>query len=184
MVHHRNQILTHNIYHGFDLDGNGVKDDILIPANFVEPPIATGNTTEMQDLENGMTKLVDKATAEGVDSLELRSMMYPAASACYAYEPTASNLVDKFKKHNWFLPTTGHLTHLLYYQKLAISNGDKNIFDTPIFTALDVYPYTSQEYSATFFPSLYFPNSQYSTAITKNSSQQQWRFIIRPICAF
>lgn len=29
---------------------------------------------------------------------------YPAASFCYAYEPKADNLAEKFKAHHWFLP--------------------------------------------------------------------------------
>ena len=184
IIHHRNLLLTNNIYHGWDVDGNGANDDILIPANFVEPPMATGNTTEMQDLVNAMARLVDKATIEGVNIYQLESMMFPAASACYAYEPQAEGLVDKFKKHNWFLPAPGHLSHIIYYQNLALSNDDKNIFDVAIFKSLAGYSYTSNEYNASFSPSWDAGDNKGSTAISKHVSTNQWQYSIRPICAF
>lgn len=44
------------------------------------------------------------------------ALYYPAASVCFAYEPVGvTNLDDKFKKYNWFLPSSGELARLLYY---------------------------------------------------------------------
>lgn len=43
------------------------------------------------------------------------TLYFPAASLCFAYEPNSSNLIDKFKKYNWFLPTAGELTRAMYY---------------------------------------------------------------------
>jgi hypothetical protein len=44
---------------------------------------------------------------------------YPAASVCYAYEPTTlaegEALNAKFFRHNWFLPTEGILARICYY---------------------------------------------------------------------
>lgn len=40
------------------------------------------------------------------------------ASLCYSYEPkvkVGEKLADKYKKHNWFLPSSGMLTRLGYY---------------------------------------------------------------------
>lgn len=42
-------------------------------------------------------------------------MYYPAASYCFAYEPNAANLDDRFKKYNWFLPASGDLMRIQYY---------------------------------------------------------------------
>ena len=69
-------------------------------------PEASGKTTELQDLNNCIT-----IYKEGNQHL----LYYPAASACYAYEPKVDNLDDKFKKHTWWLPTTGEILRLLYY---------------------------------------------------------------------
>ena len=44
------------------------------------------------------------------------TLYFPAASLCFAYEPVGvTNLADKFKKYNWFLPTSGELIRILYY---------------------------------------------------------------------
>ena len=69
-------------------------------------PEASGKTTELQDLNNCIT-----IYKEGNQHL----LYYPAASACYAYEPKVDNLDDRFKKHTWWLPTTGEILRLLYY---------------------------------------------------------------------
>lgn len=42
-------------------------------------------------------------------------LYYPAASCCFAYEPNAAGLLDKFKVHNWFLPSSGELLRMCYY---------------------------------------------------------------------
>lgn len=48
----------------------------------------------------------------------------PAASACFAYEPSGvSNLDDRFKKHKWFLPASGDLMRILYYVYQSYNGG-------------------------------------------------------------
>lgn len=46
-------------------------------------------------------------------------LYYPAHSACYAYEPknlkSSEFLNEKFKKHNWFLPSLGVLARLKWW---------------------------------------------------------------------
>lgn len=46
-------------------------------------------------------------------------LYYPAHSACYAYEPknlkSSEILNEKFKKHNWFLPSLGVLARLKWW---------------------------------------------------------------------
>jgi hypothetical protein len=53
---------------------------------------------------------------------------YPVISACYAYEPTSllkvgEILLDRFKKHNWFVPTAGHMCRLVYYM-IVLPNSE------------------------------------------------------------
>ena len=59
------------------------------------------------------------APGETVNSSKWSQLLYPAASACYAYEPTnlmdGEVLADKFKAHNWALPTDGILARMFWY---------------------------------------------------------------------
>lgn len=63
---------------------------------------------------------------------------YPLFSAVYAYEPllTMQNLTlaDKFKAHNWFIPSAGEALRLLYYVKMYCSHMyETNKYDDDIF---------------------------------------------------
>ena len=65
---------------------------------------------------------------------------YPAASCCYAYEPTnlmnGEKLNDKFKTHNWFLPSSGELVHIWYYLHTKMDANRTN--SLPSFNYYDV----------------------------------------------
>lgn len=60
-----------------------------------EIPAAAGGLSEMERLKMLMNMHSDNS---GI------AYYYPAASFCYAYEPKADNLAEKFKAHHWFLP--------------------------------------------------------------------------------
>lgn len=93
--------------------------------------------TELDSLANLIVNIRNWAK-DNVDSTNYNKwsqIYYPAASACYAYQPTilksGEQLADKFKSHNWFLPTNGHLARLYwYYRQGAASNA--NIFKKAI----------------------------------------------------
>lgn len=38
-----------------------------------------------------------------------------SASVCYAYEPNVEGLLDKFKAHNWYLPSFAEGARMMYY---------------------------------------------------------------------
>ena len=50
---------------------------------------------------------------------------YPVFSMVYAYEPVLTiknlTLADKFKAHNWFIPSAGEALRLLYYVNTYIT---------------------------------------------------------------
>ena len=56
---------------------------------------------------------------ETVNFSKWSQLLYPAASACYAYEPAnlmdGEVLADKFKAHNWALPADGILARMFWY---------------------------------------------------------------------
>lgn len=63
---------------------------------------------------------------------------YPLFSMTYAYEPVLSTgnltLADKFKAHNWFVPSAGEALRLLYYiKKYCWNEYDKTKYSDNIF---------------------------------------------------
>jgi hypothetical protein len=106
------------------------------PDNFIRP-YSDGNKNELSRLGTFMTN-ADSAEYEGRspsyvtgnNKSTLGSLLYyPAASACFAYEPNASNLDDKFKKYNWFLPAAGDMVRILYY---CYQSYGKGVNDEPV----------------------------------------------------
>ena len=78
-------------------------------------------TTEIQSLRD-LGGIADYADVGGRISANTPNgktngshLYYPAASIAFAYKPTASGLLDKFKEHNWFLPASGELIRMCYY---------------------------------------------------------------------
>lgn len=96
-------------------------------------PQATGNTTELGDLFNGMTlirDIVKDIQGSDTNTAKWSQIFFPAASACYAYEPNVRSgevLSPKLKRHNWFLPGTGTLARMNYWQHQGDSSDD-NVF--------------------------------------------------------
>jgi hypothetical protein len=63
--------------------------------------------------------------------------MYPAASLAYAYEPGGEGnipgLIDKFKKRNWFIPSSGEVVRISYYMRQYFAK-DSAFDDAKAFT--------------------------------------------------
>ena len=84
------------------------------------------------NIEDEKTVLTDLLSTYGAGSSDVLDYLlyYPAVSYCYAYEPVASNLDNRFKKHNWWLPSAGEMARILYY--LSKKEGDIAIFNKSI----------------------------------------------------
>lgn len=117
VIQHRNSIINH-------VQGSGEGINGLYPP--LDFPVAASGRTELQHLGSLITAVREwaKSTDEGapgetVNSNKWSQLLYPAASACYAYEPTnlmdGEVLADKFKAHNWALPTDGILARMFWY---------------------------------------------------------------------
>lgn len=89
-------------------------------------PYTTNDYNELEILSRLMDK-ADFAEIEGrlpsIGRTNGSHLYYPAASTCFAYEPIASNLNDKFKKYNWFLPASGDVVRMLYYAYQSYKDG-------------------------------------------------------------
>jgi hypothetical protein len=116
VIAHRNNIIIH-CYNGNTING------MSIP---MYPVSASEGDSEIGLLAQCMTDLRNWAKGTGPGQLgdtqygnKWSQLYYPAASACYAYEPKVTKsgevLDAKFRKHNWFLPTEGLLGRLFWY---------------------------------------------------------------------
>jgi hypothetical protein len=118
VIQHRNSIISH------------VQNNPVTGINSLCPPLdyptAASGRTELQHLGILITAVREwaKGTGNGapgetVNYNKWSQLLFPAASACYAYEPT--NLMEgevlnpKFKAHNWALPTNGILARLFWH---------------------------------------------------------------------
>ena len=106
---HRNNILKSG------LSGVGLKGE----TSYFHVP---SGENEFEDLVSCITEIRKwAASPEGLNDAKngkWSQIYFPAASACYAYEPSVGKdeiLSDKFKKHNWFLPSSGLNIRLNYY---------------------------------------------------------------------
>lgn len=86
------------------------------PSDFtLSVPTATASTTETEAL----TELI--AEIKRIKGNNYSTYYYPAASYCYAYEPTVllpgEALSPKLKAHKWFLPSLGELARIYWLQQ-------------------------------------------------------------------
>ena len=138
LIEHRNRILTNGVV--VNINGNGDPEKL----GPYQPPRAginpqTGEPfTELQnlcDLIRAIRSDVASFYGEAASppTSKWSQILYPAASAAYAYEPEHQGfeLDDRFKAHNWFMPAPGLMARIYWYQ----SKGDtheKNIFKDAI----------------------------------------------------
>lgn len=129
------------------------------------------------------------------------ALYYPAASVCFAYEPTGvTNLADKFKKYNWFLPASGELARLLYYiyqsqgtdtptnseynnsYKEAAANAFDNVIKEKLLLRSDFIGstfYSSTESGGDQAVSIQVSNGKCNTSMKSTSSNK-----VIPVCSF
>ena len=131
IIEQRNKLLD-NLY---KVNNPGSSNEEII----FERPSDFGNTTEY----NYLTTLLNKAdewlyedwTNQSIASISGtngNAIYYPAASYCFAYQPNVPNLSDKFKKYNWFLPSSGELARILYYIYQSLDrNNNGTALQTP-----------------------------------------------------
>lgn len=150
-------------------------------------PAATDKETEQAILAQFMSDVV--ANNGGLSKYQ--QFYYPAVSKCYAYQPTVKvgeKLADKFKAHNWYLPSVGELCRLYWHSKKggAYENDNKigNIFQTAIdesvfsdFTAS--WYWSSSEGSQFYSWGVYFSNGIFVSYFSKYGSS-----VVRAVAAF
>ena len=93
------------------------RDNIM---QFYPNLVITGTSGRTSEYKNLFTDILNAQSEKIGDwNVNADTYMYPAASLVYAYEPggegNIAGLVDKFKKRNWFIPTSGDLARISYY---------------------------------------------------------------------
>ena len=154
VIAHRNNIINH-CYNGNTING------MSIP---MHPVSASEGDSEIGLLAQCMTDLRNWAKGTGPGQLgdtqygnKWSQLYYPAASACYAYEPKVTKsgevLDAKFRKHNWFLPTEGLLGRLFWYlyryENSKLTTRDDSPFNEAIRKGKFVIIYASNTWSVT-----------------------------------
>ena len=115
-------------------------------------PAANENETETQCL----TRLINAIIAEAGNKNNYRQYYYPAASYCYAYQPTIKpyeTLNDKFKAHKWFLPSGGELARMIFYWLRNDSTGNSKY---------DAFKAAKAASKISFSSSSYWSSTEYS----------------------
>lgn len=121
-----------------------------------------------------ITQLENIKEKEGVIN---QCYYYPAASYCYAYEPDLSDLNNKFKKHNWYLPTFGELTRIWYCDT---SKKFDNAISNNIYTKLSSQTWSSTEHNVDqVWPFILSGSYIFTTGLTKVSTAA-----VRPVARF
>ena len=144
IIRHRNRIL------------NGVTSDV--GSHVPTVPVANANQTEREVLTNLIADIVAKK------GNKYRQFYYPAASYCYAYQPTyalqpGEVLADKFKAHNWWLPTLGELG-MVYWQQVKGGIFAAAASNSRYSNLTADWHWTSTEYNASFACNLHGGNGQ------------------------
>lgn len=161
------------------------RDTILRDSNVnLKVPEATDGKSEVTVLKELMRQI---STDRGGN---YKQFYYPAASECYAYQPTVKKgevLLDKFKAHHWWLPSEGELARMYYYH----SHG----YDITKEDAKAIFAEVSNMGILTQFPNDSFWSSTehssigswylgFSEGIIGASNSKHKSIIVRSVCAF
>ena len=84
--------------------------------------VITGTVGKTSEYSNLFTDFTNAENIQiGEWNVGASTYMYPAASLAYAYEPSGEGNIEglnsKFKKRNWFIPTSGECVRISYYMR-------------------------------------------------------------------
>jgi hypothetical protein len=185
LIAHRDNIINH-CYNGNPIN------NMNIP---LYPIKESDGMSEMDVLISRMSEIREWAKGTGQGQLgdtqygdKWSQIYYPAASACYAYEPLVEygeQLHNRFKKHNWFLPASGLLSRIVWY--LMKQDGSNQIKeDSPFYPAI-LKGFFTQQLIPSYSSSGYGEGTAWLCYIASRQLQgasNYAAFGIRPVCSF
>lgn len=165
IIAHRNQVL----------DAAGLS----IPAAQFKDGVRT--KSEMENLYELISKIIEN----NGNAAKYQQYYWPAASYCYAYEPTVADgeeLAPKFKAHNWYLPAIGELVRQYWYYRQGLAS-DLNIFANAINNAVMAnytasYRWSSSEHNQTNAWGVNFSLGNFGY------NNKYGSHVVRAVCAF
>ena len=178
IIEHRNKILS----------GSPIAEGMTRPI-YQEKliPEAGSGFSEMDSLAELLDDIAEWAYNELKDEYpnKWKQLYYPAASMAYAYEPKVTLkqgevLADRFKAHNWFLPSNGMLARIFWYQKLSSVNIFEKVTTKGVFKAYPSSNYwSSAENLVTSAWYVYFYNGS-----TGGNNKYNTNLIVGAVAAF
>ena len=190
----RNKILNSNIWTSADnVDGQATRafgdvfiDDpdgtegLVADTTGRKIPRAVGSRTEFQVFDDLYSKL-NAFKDSGGNTQRYGHLLFPAASKCYAYQPSVTGLAEQFKAHNWYLPSAGEMCRIFWHLK-GNSNTDGNapMAGTGAAQLNGDYMWTSNEYNGDYAWAL----NGSSGVLTYNYNSKYNGRQVRAACAF
>ena len=165
IIAHRNQVL----------DAAGLS----IPAAQFKDGVRT--KSEMENLYELISKIIEN----NGNAAKYQQYYWPAASYCYAYEPTVADgeeLAPKFKAHNWYLPAIGELVRQYWYYRQGLAS-DLNIFANAINNAVMANYTASNRWSSSEGYQAGAWNVNFSNGGFDNGNKCH-SIVVRAVCAF
>ena len=157
--HKKGEKMPWGMYHTLEVINH--RDRVLLETGH-EVPAATQDKTELQVLDS----LLDAIVVEG-GAPKYKQFYYPMASRVYAWQPTLLRpnevLADKFKSHNWFLPSEGELARIAWYYMNGVAGGEHGIFKNAIADGI------MKDFGASWFGSSSEFNSAYEWIVNFGS---------------
>ena len=141
----------------------------------IQIPAATSSMTEMESL----ISLMNAIEQRNGNQTKYRQYYYPAASMCYAYEPSTKSgltLNEKFKAGNWALPASGTMARFSWYYMKAMAGEPegaklKEWIDQELFPKVGSnWFWASTEWSENFASSIHPAIGQLSGSNIKSGS--------------
>lgn len=164
------------------------RDVILRDSNVkLEVPEATNSKSEATVLKELLTQI---STDRGNN---YKQYYYPAASECYAYQPSVKKneeLSDKFKAHHWWLPSEGELARMYYYHSHGYDTTKEDA--KAIFTQASESGTLEKFGTSTFWSSTEYTNFEswvmyFSDGLIRenyNGNRKYSYYVVRSVCAF
>ena len=181
IIQHRNLILNNRIH---PIETNDFSLNTPIPQ-----ASSDGLYSELESLYRLMEALKTQMKDEYGETnyAKWETLYFPAASACYAYEPLVKigeNLADKFKAHNWFMPTCGHALRIFVYTKKYLANIFEKAINLGVMYKYTIpsltYQPTTTESTSSTYASVY-DNGQMSASLKFKTYSNMKNFAL---CAF
>lgn len=147
-------------------------------------------TTELYTEQAVLTQYINDIIADNENLSKFQQYYYPAASRCYAYQPVVKSdedLADKFKIHNWYLPSIGELMRMYWHSKQGGNYDDDKIGN--------IFQKAISEGVFTDFPASYFWSSSegsqgsswyvyFGSGIFFNTASKYGSGVVRAVAAF